>query len=65
MLEMGKGNPENDPVSLRYSIQKEGLFTFLVDDTGQWTERNDVRYTRVMSSGLKEAKVYVNGFIFQ
>lgn len=49
-LEMGqvKGDREG---SLEHAVRVEGLYPFLVDDTGDWTIRKDVRNVHVMGSG--------------
>ena len=49
MLEMGKvaGDKEG---TLEHAV-KEGLYPYLVDDTGNWTVRQDVRNVAVMGSG--------------
>ena len=36
---------------LDYACKEEGLYPFLVDDAGNWTERKDVRNVFVMGSG--------------
>ncbi|MCP4849784.1 MAG: sialate O-acetylesterase [Verrucomicrobiaceae bacterium] len=50
MLNFGKvaGNKEG---TLEYAIKEKSLYPYLVDDTGKWTERKDVRNVRVMGSG--------------
>ena len=50
MLNFGKvaGNKEG---TLEHAIKEKGLYPYLVDDTGKWTERKDVRNVRVMGSG--------------
>lgn len=50
MLEMGKvaGNMDG---SLEYAIKNKGLYSYLVDDTGNWSVRQDVRNVAVMGSG--------------
>ncbi|MCH2183492.1 MAG: hypothetical protein MK108_15950, partial [Mariniblastus sp.] len=49
MLEMGK--VKGGEGSLEHAVKEKGLYPFLVDDQGNWTERKDVRYVRVMGSG--------------
>jgi hypothetical protein len=36
---------------LDYAVGTKGLYPYLQDDQGAWTQRNDVRYTRVQGSG--------------
>ena len=49
MLEMGK--VKGGDGSLEHAVKEKGLYPYLVDDEGNWTERKDVRYVRVMGSG--------------
>ncbi len=50
MLEMGKvaGDKEG---TLEYAVKNGGLYPHLVDDSGKWTVRQDVRNVAVMGSG--------------
>lgn len=50
MLEMGKVEGEMDG-TLENAVKNEGLYPFLIDDEGNWTERADVRLAAVMGSG--------------
>jgi hypothetical protein len=36
---------------LEHAVKEKGLYPYLVDDDGNWTERKDVRNVRVMGSG--------------
>ena len=49
-LEMGrvKGDKEG---TLEHAVKKENLYSFMVDDGGNWTKRMDVRNVHVMGSG--------------
>ena len=49
-LEMGrvKGDKEG---TLEHAVKNEKLYSFMVDDEGAWTTRNDVRNVHVMGSG--------------
>jgi hypothetical protein len=49
-LEFGrvKGDKEG---TLEHAVQKENLYPFMVDATGNWTTRKDVRNVHVMGSG--------------
>jgi hypothetical protein len=46
---LGRGRVAGDQEgTLEHAVKVEKLYPFLVDDAGQWTERNDVRNVRVM-----------------
>lgn len=49
-LEMGKVKGDQEG-SLEYAVQHEKLYPFMVDDSGAWTVRQDVRNVHVMGSG--------------
>lgn len=49
MLEMGK--VRGGEGSLEHAVKEKGLYPNLIDEDGDWTERKDVRYVRVMGSG--------------
>ena len=49
MLEMGK--VRGGEGSLEHAVKEKGLYPNLIDEDGNWTERKDVRYVRVMGSG--------------
>jgi hypothetical protein len=47
---VGAGHVKGDkPGSLETAVKQENLYSFLVDDAGNWTQRKDVRYVRFMS----------------
>jgi alpha-galactosidase len=48
MLGFGKVGPETQKGTLEYFVKTEKKYPFLIDDTGKWTVRNDVRYAFVM-----------------
>jgi hypothetical protein len=50
MLEMGKVAGDKAG-ALEHAVKKEGLYPFLVDESGKWTTRQDVRNVAVMGSG--------------
>ena len=50
---LGFGKITGDDGSLSHAVQEKGLYGYLVDDEGNWTERKDVRNVFVMGSGLK------------
>lgn len=71
---MGEGNMvghgwvgDNDRWgSLYYTVMKdagESPFGYLLDDEGNWTVRQDVRYARVQSSGTGPMTVYNNEWL--
>jgi hypothetical protein len=43
--------------TLEYAVKTKGKYPYLVDDAGNWTVRQDVRYARVMSSGTGSVTV--------
>ena len=43
MLEFGARSRVARTARLEYAVQKEGLYPFLVDESGAWTTRQDVR----------------------
>ncbi|MGY8770274.1 MAG: sialate O-acetylesterase [Pirellulales bacterium] len=49
-LEMGKVKGDKEG-SLEYAVKSENLYPFMVDDSGNWTTRQDVRNLHVMGSG--------------
>jgi hypothetical protein len=48
MVGAGKIGPADKPGTLEHAVKSKGLYPFLVDDAGKWTERQDVRNVRVM-----------------
>ena len=51
MVGAGKVGPEDKEGTLLHAVKNENLYPFLTDVAGQWAERKDVRYVRVMGSG--------------
>jgi hypothetical protein len=51
MVGAGNVNPEEKDGTLTHATKKKGKYPYLVDDAGNWTVRQDVRYARVMGSG--------------
>ncbi len=37
-------------ISLENAVKKQGLYPFLVDDSGKWAERKDVRFVQIMDN---------------
>jgi len=49
MFGMGVISPEEKNGTLEYVTKKDKKFPYLLDDSGKWTVRNDVRYVQVMT----------------
>jgi hypothetical protein len=56
-VESGKGDPEG---SLSHAVKEKGLYPYLIDEAGNWTERQDVRNVRVMGSGTGGMRLFNN-----
>lgn len=65
MLGFGKIEPDkNGPDgSLVHAVKEKGLYPYLIDDEGAWTERKDVRNVRVMGSGTGGVKQFSNDWM--
>ncbi len=48
---VGAGRVGGGDGSLEYAVKEKDLYPYLVDDSGAWTERKDVRFARVMATG--------------
>jgi len=59
-IEPGRQGPEG---SLSHAVREKGLYSYLIDEDGAWTVRNDVRNVRVMGSGLGGMQVFVNDWL--
>jgi len=46
--------------ALEYAVKTKKKYPYLVDDAGNWTERKDVRYVRVMGSGTGPMREFNN-----
>ena len=57
---LGFGKISGGEGSLEHAIKEKGLYPYLVDDAGAWTERKDVRNVRVMGSGTGGTKFFNN-----
>lgn len=62
MLGMGRV-AGNRPGTLEYAVRAKKKYPYLVDETGNWSVRKDVRYVRVMSSGLGKMRIYFNDWL--
>lgn len=48
MLGFGRVGPKETKGSLEFLVKEKGMYPHLVDEQGQWTTRQDVRYVHVM-----------------
>jgi alpha-galactosidase len=55
MLGFGRVGPEDQKGTLENLVRKEGRYPHLIDDQGNWTQREDVRYVQVMHRNGKMA----------
>ena len=60
MVGAGKVGPADKDGSLEHAVKEKGKYPYLVDGSGNWTERNDVRHVRVMGSGTGAMKLFNN-----
>ena len=61
MLGFGRVGPADLQGTLEYMIREKGKYPYLVDESGKWTERQDVRYVHVMDkrgAGLTDFDVF-------
>jgi len=59
MVGAGRVNGDKDG-ALENAVKNKGKYPYLVDEDGNWTERKDVRYVRVMVSGNNVANKALN-----
>ncbi|MGK0218840.1 MAG: hypothetical protein ACI9HE_002336, partial [Planctomycetota bacterium] len=57
---LGFGKVEGAAGSLEHAVNEKGLYPYLVDEAGNWTERKDVRNVRVMGSGASGMRRFNN-----
>ena len=57
---LGFGKIKGGDGSLEHAVKEKGLYPYLMDDSGQWTERKDVRNVRVMGSGASGMRQFNN-----
>jgi hypothetical protein len=57
---LGFGKIKGQEGSLEYAVKEKKLYSYLVDDDGNWTVRKDVRNVRVMGSGLGGMRLFNN-----
>lgn len=60
---LGFGKVAGEDGSLEYAVKQKGLYSYLIDDEGNWTIRQDVRNVRVMGSGTGGARQFNNEFL--
>ncbi len=48
MLGFGRVGPKETKGTLEYFVKENGQYTHLIDDSGNWIARQDVRYVHVM-----------------
>ncbi|MHC4544057.1 MAG: sialate O-acetylesterase, partial [Planctomycetota bacterium] len=60
MLGFGRIDPEDKNGTLSHAVKTKKKYPYLVDDAGNWTERKDVRYVRVMGSGTGKMRQFNN-----
>ncbi len=60
MVGAGKVKDASKPGTLEHAVKSKGLYPFLVDDAGNWTERKDVRNVRVMVGKKSPMDVHNN-----
>ncbi len=60
MVGAGKVGPADKDGSLEHAVKEEGKYPYLVDASGNWAEREDVRHVRVMGSGTGAMKLLNN-----
>ncbi|MEW4453496.1 sialate O-acetylesterase [Bremerella sp. JC817] len=56
MVGAGKIGPAETDGTLEHAVKQKGKYPYLIDEKGNWSERNDVRNVRVMGSGTKPMK---------
>jgi len=58
---VGAGRVKGDKDgTLEHAVKAKQKYPYLVDDAGEWTERKDVRYVRVMGSGTGKMRQFNN-----
>lgn len=57
---LGFGKVAGGEGSLEHAVKEKGLYPYLIDSEGKWTERKDVRNVRVMGSGADGMRRFNN-----
>ncbi len=60
---LGFGKVSGGEGSLEHAVREKDRYPYLVDDAGNWTERQDVRNVRVMGSGTGPMRVFNNEWL--
>ncbi len=60
---LGFGKTNGGEGSLEHAVREKQLYPYLVNDSGDWTERKDVRNVRVMGSGTGGMKLFNNEWL--
>jgi len=60
MVGAGKIGPVDKDGTLEHAAKEKEKYPYLVDEDGNWTVRQDVRYVRVMGSGTGAMRQYNN-----
>ena len=55
---LGFGTIADGDGSLEHAVKEDGLYPYLVDDTGEWTSREDVLNVRVVGSGTGRTRQF-------
>ena len=63
MVGAGKVGPATKDGTLEHAVKEKGKYPYLIDDSGNWTVRQDVRNVRVMGSGTGGTKEFNNEFM--
>ena len=63
MLGFGKVGAADTAGSLTHAVTENKLYPYLIDETGNWSERKDVRNVRVMGSGTGGMRVFNNEWL--
>ena len=59
MLNFGKVNGDKDG-TLEHAVKNKNLYSYLIDEDGNWTTRQDVRNVRVQGSGTGAMRTFNN-----
>ena len=60
---LGMGKIKGGDGSLEYAVKEKKKYPYLVDESGNWVERKDVRYVRVMPGRSGGMQVFNNEWI--
>lgn len=60
---LGFGKIKGEDGSLEHAVKQKGLYPYLIDESGNWTVRDDVRNVRVMGSGTGGMRQFNNEWL--